>query len=188
MKNAIRVTLAVLCAKLAAMKNPRVLRISFEKTADPAKRLDGKGKIVRLQKGGLEVNRKDATPQEREAAGLEATPGPLPWGEWMGSTGIVIRYGDKFYLRAKATTETSAGACGIVLETSYRTVNGVPLWGGHQNDLVQKLVFRKADGVTPLAGKKKSTDLGVRNWGLSDASYVCATIDGETYDATPQNE
>jgi len=159
----------------AGMRRVKVVSVS-----DPALRKGDKGRLVKTTTGNVDFNRDMR--KLREKAGLPATGGPLPWGQWVAPDSPVIEHKGRHYFACIPTTEESAGAAGMVCKAEFKMTDGTPL--ERDDELVQSIVYRKKDG-TPLAQKNREDDYGFRVFSLDKASMI-VTIDDETFEYHPE--
>jgi len=153
-----------------------LLRIVVRKTDDPAPRKGDKGVITRIQEGGLEVNADFE--KQRAKMGLPPMTGERKWGVRIPNTPLVEHKGNH-YLTARPTTPQTGGAVGVPMTTRYvytQTGEEVP------PEEVDRIVFCRADGI-PLSGKPAAT---YWDWALTKMDYVKVTLEGETYEYTPE--
>lgn len=163
----------VLVGKSGAPLKRGLLRFTIQQTDDPAPRKGDKGKITRIRKGGLELN--PDTTKDREKLGLPPLGGgPRTWGERIDGTPVVTHKGG-YYVTARPTTPETGGAVGVPMTTKYVYTNG---GGTVPSEEVRRIVFCKADGVTPLKSAPKS---GYWEWSIAKMDSVKLTVDGITH-------
>ena len=171
-----------------------MVRVSIVSTSDPAPRKGDKGKIVKTTVGNVDFNRD--TLRLRDEAGLPPVGGPLPWGEWVAPDSPVITHKGGYYFGCVPTTHSTAGAVGVACSSSFASIDGTPLPKGEDgtpHPVVDQLVCKKADGVTPLSGYGENgkrlrdatpSDYGYRVFNLQKCQ-VYLTLDGQRYHYAP---